>query len=45
MLGGSDRKTLFIVAREWRGPASMAAPERTGHVLTVKVSTPGAGWP
>jgi sugar lactone lactonase YvrE len=45
MLGGSDRKTLFMVAREWRGPASMAAPERTGQVLTVKVSTPGAGWP
>ncbi|TMF88931.1 MAG: SMP-30/gluconolactonase/LRE family protein [Chloroflexi bacterium] len=45
MLGGSDRKTLFIVAREWRGPTSMAAPKRTGQVLTVKVSTPGAGWP
>jgi len=45
MLGGSDRKTLFIVAREWRGPTSMAAPKRTGQVLTVKASTPGAGWP
>src|SRR5438067_1218311 len=45
MLGGADRRTLFLVARVCRGPASMAAPERTGHVLTVKVSTPGAGWP
>ena len=45
MLGGADRKTLFMVAREWRGPASMADRERTGQVLTAKVSTPGAGWP
>ena len=45
MLGGSDRKTLFIVAREWRGPASMADGGRTGQVLTAKVATPGAGRP
>jgi len=45
MLGGADRKTLFMVAREWRGPASMAEQERTGQVLTAKVSTAGAGWP
>jgi len=45
MLGGADRKTLFMVAREWRGPASMADRERTGQVLTAKVSTAGAGWP
>ena len=45
MLGGADRKTLFMVAREWRGPASMADQERTGQVLTAKVSTAGAGWP
>ncbi|TMG16749.1 MAG: SMP-30/gluconolactonase/LRE family protein [Chloroflexi bacterium] len=45
MLGGADRKTLFMVAREWRGPASMAKQERTGQVLTAKVSTAGAGWP
>jgi len=45
MLGGADRKTLFMVAREWRGPASMADQGRTGQVLTAKVSTPGAGWP
>jgi sugar lactone lactonase YvrE len=45
MLGGTDRKTLFMVAREWRGPASMADRGRTGQLLTVRVSTPGAGWP
>src|SRR5947208_15341190 len=45
MLGGADRRTLFRVAREWRGPASMADRGRTGQVLTVRVSTPGAGWP
>jgi len=45
MLGGTDRKTLFMVAREWRGPASMTDRGRTGQLLTVRVSTPGAGWP
>ena len=45
MLGGADRTTLFLVAREWRGPASMADGGRTGQVLTAKVATPGAGWP
>jgi sugar lactone lactonase YvrE len=45
MLGGADRRTLFMVAREWRGPASMADETRTGQVLTAQVSVPGAGWP
>ena len=45
MLGGADRKTLFIVAREWRGPASMGDQGRTGQLLTARVSIPGAGWP
>jgi len=45
MLGGADRKTLFIVAREWGGPASMVDQGRTGQLLTAMVSTPGAGWP
>jgi sugar lactone lactonase YvrE len=45
MLGGADRSTLFMVAREWRGPASMADETRTGQVLTAQVSVPGAGWP
>jgi sugar lactone lactonase YvrE len=45
MLGGADRKTLFIVAREWRGPQSMVDQKRTGQVLSTEVSTAGAGWP
>jgi sugar lactone lactonase YvrE len=45
MLGGGDRRTLFMVAREWRGPASMADEARTGQVLTIEAPAPGAGWP
>jgi hypothetical protein len=29
MLGGEDRRTLFMVVSEWLGPASMASNERT----------------
>jgi sugar lactone lactonase YvrE len=45
MLGGADRRTLFIVAAEWRGPAKMADSASTGQVLTVKAPAPGTGWP
>jgi len=45
MLGGPERKTLVMVAREWGGPASMADQGRTGQLLTTRVSIPGAGWP
>ena len=46
MLGGADGRTLFIVAAEFAGPASFApgAP-RTGQVVTVRATAPGAGWP
>jgi sugar lactone lactonase YvrE len=44
-LGGADRRTLFMMATEWRGPASMFDGPRTGQVLTVEVPTAGAGWP
>jgi sugar lactone lactonase YvrE len=44
MLGGVDGRTLFLVAREWRGLANLAE-ERTGQVLTVQAPEPGAGWP
>ena len=47
MLGGADKKTLFIVATEWRGMENI--PEvvraRTGQVLTVEAPAPGVGWP
>ena len=45
MLGGADGRTLFIVAREWRGVESTADDERTGQLLTVAAPSPGAGWP
>jgi sugar lactone lactonase YvrE len=45
MLGGPDGLTLFIVAREWSGPESVADGSRTGQVLTVEAPAPGAGWP
>jgi sugar lactone lactonase YvrE len=47
MLGGADRRTLFIVATEWRGmdKAAEVALERTGQLLTVQAPAPGVGWP
>jgi sugar lactone lactonase YvrE len=45
MLGGTDRRTLLLVATEWRGPAGMTDGRRTGRVLTVKAPAPGVGWP
>jgi sugar lactone lactonase YvrE len=45
MLGGADRRTLLLVATEWRGPAGMTDGRRTGQVLTVKAPAPGVGWP
>ena len=47
MLGGHDRKTLFIVAAEWRGMEKIAevARARTGQLLTVETPVPGTGWP
>ncbi|MGW5239334.1 SMP-30/gluconolactonase/LRE family protein [Monashia sp. NPDC004114] len=52
MLGGPDRRTLFILTAEWRpadGPVAnldrLANGPRTGQVLTVPVDVPGAGRP
>jgi sugar lactone lactonase YvrE len=45
MLGGSDRKTLFITANEWRGSEKMAEGSRMGQVVTAEAPAPGAGWP
>ncbi|HEX4212771.1 MAG TPA: SMP-30/gluconolactonase/LRE family protein [Candidatus Dormibacteraeota bacterium] len=52
MLGGPDRRTLFILTAEWRASDSvtenigrlMTGP-RTGEILAVPVSVPGAGRP
>ena len=52
MLGGPDRRTLFILTVEWR-PADghvanldrLANGPRTGEILTLPVSVPGTGRP
>src|SRR5437660_8005740 len=46
MLGGMDRRTLFMIAAEWRGMEKIAevAEARTGQVLTAKAPAPGVGW-
>jgi sugar lactone lactonase YvrE len=47
MLGGADKKTLFMIATEWRGMNEIpqVARARTGQVLTIEASAPGVGWP
>ncbi|MBA0084085.1 MAG: SMP-30/gluconolactonase/LRE family protein [Acidobacteria bacterium Pan2503] len=47
MLGGVEKKTLFIIATEWRGMDKIAemAQARTGQVLTFEAPSTHAGWP
>jgi sugar lactone lactonase YvrE len=47
MLGGPDRKTLFLLAAQWRGVEQVneAVAARTGQVLVSQISVSGAGWP
>ena len=47
MLGGPDKKTLFMIATEWRGMNKIpeVARARTGQVLTIDAPATGVGWP
>jgi sugar lactone lactonase YvrE len=52
MLGGEDRKTLFMLAADWRmadSPADniarLTGGPRTGRLLTAPAPAPGVGWP
>jgi sugar lactone lactonase YvrE len=45
MLGGLNKRMLFLMVAEWGGPENMADQIRTGQILTVEVSIPGVGWP
>lgn len=45
MLGVPDRKTLFLVTREWHGMERAAEKTHTGQVLTIEAPAPGVGWP
>jgi sugar lactone lactonase YvrE len=44
-LGGSDGRTLFMLAAEWRSADEMVEAIRTGQVLTAQVPAAHAGWP
>ncbi len=45
MLGGADKRTLFMMADEWHGLAKMTDGSRTGQVLTIEAPARGVGWP
>ena len=45
MLGGLDKRTLFLIATEWCGVASVGGETRTGQILTIQAPSPGVGWP
>lgn len=47
MLGGVGRKTLYVLATEWRGmeKVSEAAQAHTGQLLTIDAPAPGVRWP
>lgn len=47
VLGGPDRRTLFMLAAEWSGTDDVVAQldRRTGRVYVTEVEVPGAGWP
>ena len=44
MLGGAERRTLFMLAAAW-GEEGMAEVVRTGQLLTISAPAPGVGWP
>jgi sugar lactone lactonase YvrE len=43
MLGGADRRTLYVCTCTGSGPAM--AEKRDGRIEMVRVDVPGAGWP
>jgi sugar lactone lactonase YvrE len=47
MLGGPDRRTLFMIVTEWRGMEKFAevSQARTGQVLAIEAPARGVGWP
>jgi sugar lactone lactonase YvrE len=44
ILGGPDRRTLFMTVNEWRGSEGMGGA-RNGQVLAVETPVQGVGWP
>jgi len=47
MLGGPDRRTLFMLTAEWAGTENVEeqVARRTGRIYVADVEIPGAGWP
>jgi sugar lactone lactonase YvrE len=47
MLGGPDRRTLFMLTAAWRGTGAVedVIKARTGQVLVADAPVPGVGWP
>lgn len=45
MLGGPEKRTLFIMATEWHGFEKAADGFGTGQVLTFQAPERGVGWP
>jgi sugar lactone lactonase YvrE len=45
MLGGIDRRTLFLMVAEFPPPSTMRGGADTGQVLSVAAPSPGVGWP
>ena len=45
MLGGPDRRTLFMLAAEWAGIENMDPSARTGRLLVAEAPAPHAGRP
>jgi sugar lactone lactonase YvrE len=47
MLGGPDRRTLFMLTADWHGTEGVESvvTARTGQVLVVDAPAPGVGWP
>ncbi len=47
MLGGPDRRSLFMLTAEWHGTDGVedVIKARTGQILVVDAPAPGVGWP
>jgi len=45
ILGGPERRRLFIVCQDWRGAGNWASGPRTGQVAAVTAPAAAAGWP
>jgi sugar lactone lactonase YvrE len=45
VLGGPDRRTLFVTAAQWRPDLPELVPAGSGRVYAARVTVPGAGWP